>query len=45
MQQDFLIDQKVPNEATGELGYNWADMIQIPHNASIEEIQEIQNNL
>lgn len=34
MTQDFLENQTVPNEATSEIGYDWADMVQIPHNAS-----------
>ena len=41
MEQDFLIDQTVHNEANLEIGPNWADMIELQHNASIEDIQTI----
>jgi len=41
MNKDFLIDQIVHNEATGEIGPNWADLQQIPNEASLEQIQEV----
>ena len=45
MQQDFMVNQKVPNEATGELGYDWANMLQVPHNASTKEVNIILGQL
>ena len=38
--KDFLVDQVVHNEATGEIGYNWYDSVSIPNKASIEAITE-----
>lgn len=37
---DFIEDQIIPNEAVGEIGYNWYDTVKISNDASIEEIQE-----
>lgn len=36
---DFIKDIIVHNEAEGEIGYNWCDLVTIHNNASIEEIQ------
>lgn len=38
MSQDFLINQTVKNEASSEIGANWADLHEIPVNASQEVI-------
>lgn len=45
MVQDFMIDQEVHNEANLELGTDWANLIELPNNASLEEIQSILNKL
>ena len=43
MNKDFLVDQIVANEATGEIGKNWADLNQVQNNATLEEIQGVLN--
>ena len=45
MIQDFMLDQTVPNEATAEIGLNWADLHQIPNNATLEQITTILESL
>jgi len=40
MSKDFLKDQIVPNTAESEIGLNWADLHEIPNNASVEVINE-----
>lgn len=42
---DFMEDQIIPNESASDLGYNWADMITIPNDASIEDIEEVLKRL
>lgn len=42
---DFMEDQTIPNEAESDIGYNWADMLKIPNNASVEKIQEVLQQL
>jgi len=42
---DFMEDQTIKNEATAELGLDWADMTQIPNNATTKEITEVLNSL
>jgi len=37
---DFMENQTISNEAESDIGYNWADMVTIPNNASIKQIQE-----
>jgi len=39
--RDFMDNQTIRNEATAEIGYDWADMRQIPHNASTSDIQSV----
>lgn len=39
MVQDFMPDQAVPNDAEGEIGYDWYTTVKIPHNASLETIE------
>ena len=39
MSVDFMEDQTIKNEAESDIGYNWADMLTIPNNASISEIR------
>lgn len=41
MQTDFLINQRIKNEAELEIGNNWAVLHKLPNNASLEEIQSI----
>lgn len=41
MMVDFMENQTVHNEAVGEIGYNWAELHQIPNNASLKEITDI----
>lgn len=43
MCKDFMEDQSVKNEATAEIGLDWADMLQIKNSASIEDIQRVIN--
>lgn len=45
MSEDFLIDQTVKNEAASEIGLNWADLEEIPVNASEEVIQTYLDNM
>lgn len=45
MMVDFMEDQTVINEATGEIGYDWADLHQIPNGASVKEIQGVINEI
>ena len=45
MTQDWIIGQTVPNEATAELGLDWNDLKQIPHNASIGQIEELLSSI
>jgi len=40
---DFMEDQTIPNEAAGEIGYDWADMNLIPNEASKDEIKSIRD--
>lgn len=37
---DFMEDQIIHNEAESDIGYNWADMVTIPNNASVEDIKK-----
>ena len=41
----YLQDEIIPNEATGEIGRNWADLHKIQNNASIAEITEVLKSL
>lgn len=41
----YLEDQVVPNEASGDLGFNWADMLKVPNNASVDDIEAIITQL
>lgn len=45
MVQDFMEDQTIANEATAELGMNWAHMEQIPNGSSTEKIQEVLDSI
>ena len=45
MLTDYLEDIIIPNEAIGEIGYNWQDLLPMPNNASLEEIKEVHNGL
>lgn len=45
MTKDFIENQIVHNEACGEIGYNWYDLKPINNNASIEEINNVINEL
>jgi DNA polymerase-1 len=38
---DYLEDQVIPNTAEAEIGYNWAELVEIPNNCSIERIEEV----
>lgn len=38
MTTPYLEDMIVPNEAEGEIGFNWYDTVKIPNNASLKEI-------
>jgi hypothetical protein len=41
----YLENQVIPNEASGDIGLNWADLHKIQNNASVEEIAEILKEL
>lgn len=45
MTADFMENQTIPNEAVGEIGPNWAELTQVPNNASLEQIQAILNEM
>jgi len=45
MTKDFITEQHVKNEATGEIGYDWATMKQVSNNATLEEIQSTLTQL
>jgi DNA polymerase-1 len=45
MTKDFVKNQIVKNEATGEIGRNWAELKQIKNNATVEEISEVLKDL
>lgn len=45
MKTEYLENQVVPNDATGEIGPNWADLTKVPQNSSIEEIEKILNKI
>ena len=45
MSVDFMEDQTIKNEAESDIGYNWADMLTIPNNASESEIRATLNKL
>jgi hypothetical protein len=38
MEQDFIKDQLVSNEAELEIGSSWADLHKLPHNADVDTI-------
>ena len=38
--KDIFVDTLVHNEATGEIGFKWYDMVEIKNNASEEEVKE-----
>lgn len=41
----YLEGQIIPNMAEAELGYNWADTVKLPNNATLEEIEEIRKKI
>ena len=41
----YLEDEVIHNEATGDIGLNWADLHQVKNNASADEIAEILKEL
>lgn len=43
--QNFIHDQLVPNDAEGEIGFDWYSTIKIPHNASLDEISTMLESL
>lgn len=45
MTTDFMENQTIKNEATAEIGYDWATLHKIPNNASIERIEEVLQQL
>ena len=45
MTTDFMENQTIKNEATAEIGYDWATLHKIPNNASIEQIEEVLQQL
>jgi len=45
MTTPFMENQSVQNEATSEIGYDWATMVQVKNNASVEDIQAVQDEI
>lgn len=45
MTVDFMEDQTIPNEAESDIGYDWADMIKINNNATVDEIKKVLQTL
>jgi hypothetical protein len=45
MTQDYIVDQIIKNTAISEIGLDWADMTQIPNNASIKQITQTLKEL
>ncbi len=43
--QDFMENQTIPNEAAGEIGYDWASLKLVPNNSSLQDIKDIINEL
>ena len=41
MTTDFMENQTIPNEATAEIGLDWATMHQIPNGASLQDITSV----
>ncbi len=37
----YLEEQPIPNEASGEIGFNWADLHKVPNHATPEQITQI----
>jgi DNA polymerase I-like protein with 3'-5' exonuclease and polymerase domains len=42
---DFMEDQTVVNEAESDIGFNWAEMLTIPNNATVECIEDTLKKL
>lgn len=42
---DFMEDQAVKNKAQSDVGYNWAEMVPLSNNASLEEVKEVLSSL
>ena len=42
---DFIPNQRIPNSAEAEIGLNWADLVAIPNNATLEDITTILSTL
>jgi hypothetical protein len=45
MVKDFMLNQTVPNDADLEIGPSWAELHKINNNASLEDIQQIMDNM
>ena len=45
MQVKFISDMVVPNEASLEIGTTWADLSEIPNNATLDQITQIMEDL
>ncbi len=37
---DFMEDQAISNESASDIGFNWSDMVSIPNNATITQIEK-----
>jgi DNA polymerase I-like protein with 3'-5' exonuclease and polymerase domains len=42
---DYLKDQVIPNTAESEIGRNWAELVEIPNKASVEDIEKTLKEL
>lgn len=42
---DFIPNQRIPNSAEAEIGLNWADLVAIPNNATLDDITTILSTL
>lgn len=45
MEQDFMPNQLVHNSANLEIGTDWSNCIELPHNASIQQINKVRKTL
>jgi len=45
MSVNFLVNQRIKNEASLEIGPNWGDLTELPNNASLDEISELLRSI
>lgn len=45
MTKDFMVDQIVHNNAEGEIGLNWSNVLAIKNNATLDDVTEVLNKV